>query len=82
MREEAAAMGIPVLGYDGYAEFWVASIQDWKDMIAAEGGLQTLVGEYWICPSCCEWRLLIPGTKRMRPNLFSTRSISCMGTKN
>ncbi|KAI1609966.1 hypothetical protein EDD36DRAFT_61293 [Exophiala viscosa] len=44
MRKEAATIGgSTVLDYDGGAEFWVKDIEDWKAMIAAEGGLLTLV---------------------------------------
>ncbi|KAK4936550.1 hypothetical protein LTR10_022599 [Elasticomyces elasticus] len=44
MRKEAATIeGMKALDYDGYAEFWVDDIKDWKAMIAAEDGLLTLV---------------------------------------
>ncbi|KAK5560801.1 hypothetical protein LTR46_001109 [Exophiala xenobiotica] len=43
MREAAATTGSPVLDYDGYAEFWVENIEDWKAMAAAEDGLLTLL---------------------------------------
>jgi hypothetical protein len=46
MREAAATTGSPVLDYDGYAEFWVENIEDWKAMAAAEDGLLTLLAEY------------------------------------
>lgn len=42
MKEEARSLGIPLLDFDGYAEFWVESIDDWKSMVEAPDGLLTL----------------------------------------
>ncbi len=34
MREQAKSLGIPVLDYDGVAEVWLDSIDDWKEIVS------------------------------------------------
>ncbi|KAK4895101.1 hypothetical protein LTR27_006707 [Elasticomyces elasticus] len=34
LREQAMTFGIPVLEYDGIAEVWVDSLEDWKEVLA------------------------------------------------
>ncbi|KAK1044098.1 hypothetical protein LTR33_015338 [Friedmanniomyces endolithicus] len=34
LREQAAAFGIPVMDYDGIAEVWVDSLEDWNEVVA------------------------------------------------
>ncbi|CAK7233734.1 hypothetical protein SCUCBS95973_008696 [Sporothrix curviconia] len=33
LREQAQSLGIPVLDYDGIAEVWVDSVEDWKQIV-------------------------------------------------
>ncbi|KAK5724264.1 Mediator of RNA polymerase II transcription subunit 7 [Elasticomyces elasticus] len=34
LREQARSFGIPVMEYDGIAEVWVDSLEDWKEVLA------------------------------------------------
>ncbi|KAK1808688.1 hypothetical protein LTR12_016945 [Friedmanniomyces endolithicus] len=34
LRQQAAAFGIPVMEYDGIAEVWVDSLEDWNEVVA------------------------------------------------
>jgi hypothetical protein len=42
MKMEAESIGIKALDYDGCAEFWVDSMDDWKALIDDPEGLMTL----------------------------------------
>jgi len=33
LREQAKMFGIPVMDYDGIAEVWVDSLEDWKEVV-------------------------------------------------
>ncbi|KAK0948029.1 hypothetical protein LTR29_000553 [Friedmanniomyces endolithicus] len=34
LREQAKAFGVPVMEYDGIAEVWVDSLEDWKEVVS------------------------------------------------
>jgi len=44
LKAEAESFGLKALDYDGAAEFWVKSMDDWKAMIEDPDGLLTLKG--------------------------------------
>jgi hypothetical protein len=44
LREQAKAFEIPVMEYDGIAEVWLDSIEDWKEIVSDESFVKIIAG--------------------------------------
>ncbi|KAF2489791.1 hypothetical protein BU16DRAFT_420422, partial [Lophium mytilinum] len=42
LKKQAAAFGIPVPDYDGIAEVWVKSIEDWVEIVSDPAFIETI----------------------------------------
>lgn len=45
LRKQAEVLGLPVLHYDGVAEVWVHSLQDWLDAVTDKDLAKEIKGE-------------------------------------
>jgi len=45
LREQAKAFGVPVMEYDGIAEVWVDSLEDWKEVVSDPAFVKEVGGE-------------------------------------
>ena len=50
LKAEAATFGVPVLDFDGIAEVWVESVEDWKVITGDEEFVRVIAGELPFCP--------------------------------
>jgi hypothetical protein len=46
LRKEAAVFGIPVMEYDGIAEVWVDSMEDWMKVVSDPDFVKVIAGEF------------------------------------
>jgi hypothetical protein len=46
MRAQAAETGMAVLDFDGVAEVWVDSIEDWKEIVSDEEFIKAVAGKF------------------------------------
>ena len=44
LKAEAATFGVPVLDFDGVAEVWVDSIEDWKEIVGDADFIKSIAG--------------------------------------
>jgi hypothetical protein len=46
LRKQAAEFGIPVMEYDGIAEVWVDSLEDWKEVVSDPDFVKVIAGRF------------------------------------
>jgi len=45
LKEQAKAFNIPVMEYDGIAEVWLDSLDDWKEVVSDPDFVEKVAGE-------------------------------------
>jgi hypothetical protein len=46
LKAQAAAFGLPVLDFDGVAEIWVDSLEDWMEVVSDTNFMAAVAGEF------------------------------------
>jgi hypothetical protein len=74
LKEHAVGFGVPVLPFDGIAEVWVDSVEEWKEIVSDPEFLEKIVREYFVIN--VESPNILTAQQLMRGTSFSLLSMS------